>query len=156
MKRFLDSAVNFQFYPLLVLPRQRVAVVAYLARDEVAGETRGGLRLKSTKSGEPREFAVPAVALTVLDQHREQQELDRAMYGTAYEEHRLIFRRPDSAYYRPDQMSVRVTEFARKNGFPGIGLHSLRHYAASRTMPRAFMAKRPKARRTRSSSRPHR
>jgi hypothetical protein len=31
----------------------------------------------------------------------------------------------------PDQMSVRVTAFARKAGLPGIGLHSLRHSHAS-------------------------
>jgi integrase len=31
-------------------------------------------------------------------------------------------------------MSVRVTEFARKNGFPGIGLHSLRHSHASQLL----------------------
>jgi hypothetical protein len=76
-------------------------------------ETGTGLRIKSMKSGEPRESSVPAAGLSVLEHHRAQQESDRAMYGTGCEDHKLIFCRPDSAYYRPDPMSVRVTRFAR-------------------------------------------
>jgi integrase len=97
-------------------------------------ETQAGLRIKSTKSGEPREFSVPASALSVLERHREQQESERALYGQDYQEHNLIFARPDGAYYSPDQMSVRITKFARKAGFPGIGLHSLRHSHASQLL----------------------
>jgi hypothetical protein len=72
-----------------------------------------------------------AAAITTIEYHRDQQDSDRALYGASYEENNLIFCRPDGAYYRPDQMSARVTALARKSGLPGIGLHSLRHSHAS-------------------------
>jgi integrase len=53
------------------------------------------------------------------------------MFGSAYADHCLIFCRPDGDYYKPDKVSVRVTELATKAGLQGIGLHLLRHSHAS-------------------------
>lgn len=94
-------------------------------------ETDAGVRVKSTKSGKPRRFAIPEGALEVLREHRAQQEADREMFGPDYEQNDLVFCRPEGAYYRPDKVGARVTELARKAGLPGVGLHSLRHSHAS-------------------------
>jgi integrase len=146
MKQLLDRAQGTRLYPLLVLAaatgcrRGELLALEWSDLDPTTGalqvsksleETKQGLRIKSTKSGEPRHFSVPRSALQVLAHHREQQDSDRKMFGPDYQEHGLIFCRPDGAHYMPDQMSSRVTAFARKAGLPGIGLHSLRHSHAS-------------------------
>ncbi len=146
MKIFLDRAANTRLYPLLVLAaatgcrRGELLAIQWSDINFKTGamnvsksleETRNGLRVKPTKSDRPRQVAVPAAALAVLEQHRAEQDRDRGMFGADYQEHDLVFCRPDGAHYCPDQMSVRVTGFARKIGLPGIGLHSLRHSHAS-------------------------
>jgi integrase len=75
---------------------------------------------------------VPQSALEALQEHRERQNRDKSLFGSDYEDHNLIFCRPDGACYHPDKVSVRVTELARRCGLPkGIGLHALRHTHAS-------------------------
>jgi integrase len=146
LKQLLDRAQGTRLYPLLVLAaatgcrRGELLALEWTDLDLKTGalrisksleETRKGLRVKTTKSGETREFSVPRSAMQVLELHREYQDKDRQIFGPDYQEHNLIFCRPDGAHYMPDQMSSRVTAFARKAGLPGIGLHSLRHSHAS-------------------------
>jgi len=95
-------------------------------------ETKAGLRVKSTKSGKDRRLVLPAFALDALRAHKLVQDRDKELYGSDYEDNGLIFCRPDGSYYKPDKVSVRVTELARKCGLPpGVGLHALRHTHAS-------------------------
>jgi integrase len=94
-------------------------------------QTRAGLRIKSTKSEEPREIGIPDDALEVLREHRAEQDRDRVLYGTDYEDHNLVFCQPSGAYYSPDRMGARVAELMRKAGLHGVSLHSLRHSHAS-------------------------
>jgi integrase len=70
-------------------------------------------------------------ALEALKEHRQEQDRDRELFGADYDDNNLIFCRPEGGYYKPDKVSVRVTELARKAGLPGVGLHSLRHSHAS-------------------------
>jgi hypothetical protein len=44
-------------------------------------QTKPGLRVKSTKSEEPRHFSVPEWALEVLRAHQQEQQMDRALFG---------------------------------------------------------------------------
>src|SRR5215472_10583389 len=47
-------------------------------------QTRAGLRVKSTKSEEPRQLGVPEWALDVLNEHRAEQDRDRRLFGAQY------------------------------------------------------------------------
>jgi integrase len=94
-------------------------------------QTKAGLRVKSTKSGKPRRFAVPAVALEALKRHRAEQDNDRAMFLSDYQENDLVFCRPEGGYYSPDRVGARVSELMRKAGVNGVSLHNLRHTHAS-------------------------
>ncbi|MGA7235938.1 MAG: tyrosine-type recombinase/integrase [Bryobacteraceae bacterium] len=94
-------------------------------------QTKAGLRIKSTKSEEPREIGLPDHALDVLREHRIEQDRDRALYGESYEDRNLVFCQPNGAYYSPDRMGARVAELLRKAGLHGVSLHSLRHSHAS-------------------------
>jgi integrase len=91
----------------------------------------GGLRVKSTKSGEARRFAIPAEVVEALREHQRDQERDRALYGADYANLGLIFARPDGQYYNPDKQGRRVREAMRRAGLAGVTLHSLRHSHAS-------------------------
>jgi integrase len=72
----------------------------------------------------------------VLRAHRQEQDRDRQLFGPDYDDHNLVFCQPTGAYYSPDRLGARVVELMRKAGLEGVSLHSLRHYAASGTMPR--------------------
>jgi integrase len=90
-----------------------------------------GLRVKCTISEEARRLSVPEWALEVLRQHREEQDRDRAMFGSDFAENNLIFCQPGGQYYSPDRLGARVVELMRKVGLEGVSLHSLRHSNAS-------------------------
>jgi integrase len=94
-------------------------------------QTKAGLRIKSTKSEEPREIGLSDDAMEVLRDHRVEQDRDRALYGAEYEDRNLVFCQPNGAYYSPDRMGARVSELLRKAGLHGVSLHSLRHSHAS-------------------------
>jgi integrase len=94
-------------------------------------QTKAGLRVKSTKSEEPRRLGVPEWALEVLREHREKQDSDRRLFGADYINNNLIFCQPHGSYYSPDRLGARVVELMRKEGLEGFSLHSLRHSHAS-------------------------
>ncbi|HUA82648.1 MAG TPA: tyrosine-type recombinase/integrase [Bryobacteraceae bacterium] len=106
----------------------------------------GGLRVKSTKSEEPRELGVPEWAIAVLQVHRAEQQRDRLFFGAGYAGHDLIFCQPNGHYYSPDRLGARVVELMRKVGLQGVSLHSLRHSHASillsKGVPAAVVAER--------------
>jgi integrase len=70
-------------------------------------------------------------ALEVLTAHRENQKQDKLNFGSAYQDHGLVFCQPNGAFYSPDRVGARVKEVLQKAGLPGFSLHSLRHSHAS-------------------------
>jgi integrase len=90
-----------------------------------------GLRLKTTKSGEPRYFDLDEFALEVLAEHREEHARDKAMFGRDYRDLGLVFCQPNGYYWSPNNIGLRVSELLCKAGLDGFSLHSLRHSHAS-------------------------
>jgi integrase len=146
LRALFDRARGTRLYPLVVLAsatgcrRGELLALEWSDLDESTSEvnisksleqTKAGLRIKSTKSEEPRRFSVPEWALEVLRGHRQEQERDRQLFGPDYEDHNLVFCQPNGAYYSPDRLGARVVELMRKVGLQGVSLHSLRHSHAS-------------------------
>ena len=73
----------------------------------------------------------PESAFAVLADHRGEQNNDKRLYASEYQDHGLVFCQPDGAYYSPDQMGSRVEELIVAVGLEGVSLHSLRHSFAS-------------------------
>jgi integrase len=94
-------------------------------------ETKAGLRIKSTKNGETRRFAIPEEVLEVLREHKQEQDRHHELYGPDYANLNLIFARPDGSHYSPDKVGTRVRAAMRRAGLAGVSLHSLRHSHAS-------------------------
>jgi integrase len=99
-------------------------------------QTRKGLRVKSTKSGEARRFAIPAEVLEILREAQREQNRQREMYGPDYVNRDLIFARPDGDYYSPDKIGTRIRAAMKRAGLHGVSLHSLRHSHASELLSR--------------------
>jgi integrase len=127
-----ERARGTRLYPLVVLAsatgcrRGELLALEWNDMDESTSETnvsksleqtKAGLRIKSTKSEEPRHFSVPEWALEVLRAHRQEQQEDRRLFGPDYEDHNLVFCQPNGAYYSPDRLGARVVELMRKVGW---------------------------------------
>jgi integrase len=138
IERLFKAATGTRLYTLLVVAaatgcrRGELLALTWADVDFKTGvlsvsksleETKKGLRVKTTKSGKPRRFALPGQALEVLQDHRREQDRDRALFGPDYEENDLVFCRPEGRYYKPDKVGARVTELAAKAGLVGVGLH---------------------------------
>ncbi len=83
-------------------------------------QTKAGLRVKSTKSEKPRHFSVPETALLALADHRKEQENDKRLFGSDYQDHDLIFCQPGGGYYSPDRLGARVKELMVAVGLKGV------------------------------------
>ena len=141
-----DRARNTRLYPFIVLAaatgcrRGELLALQWADLDLDTGlltisksleQTRAGLRVKSTKSEEPRQLGVPEWALDVLKEDRAEQDRDRHLFGAQYLDNNLVFCQPDGHYYSPDRLGARVVELMKKVGLHGVSLHSLRHSHAS-------------------------
>jgi integrase len=146
LRALFDRARSTRLYPFIVLAaatgcrRGELLALQWADLELETGlltisksleQTRAGLRVKSTKSEEPRQLGVPEWALDVLQEHREEQDRDRRLFGAQYMENNLVFCQPDGRYYSPDCLGARVVELMRKVGLHGVSLHSLRHSHAS-------------------------
>jgi integrase len=146
LQTLFDRARNTRLYPFIVLAaatgcrRGELLALQWTDLDFDTGllivsksleQTKAGLRVKSTKSEDPRQLGVPEWALEVLKHHWAEQRRDRAMFGADYIDNNLIFCQPGGQYYSPDRLGARVVELMRKSGLQGVSLHSLRHSHAS-------------------------
>jgi integrase len=145
----LDTIRDRRIYPVVVLAvatgmrRGELLALEWSDIDWDAGivevsksleETKQGLRIKSTKSGKERRFALPKSTLRVLADHREQQAEEHKLYGTDYQYRHLIFGREDGGgYYSPNAMGTRIGNAMRQAGIPA-SLHALRHSHASQLL----------------------
>ena len=125
LRMLFNAARGTRIYPLIVLAsatgcrRGELLALEWTDLNEETGEllvsksleqTRAGLRVKETKSGDPRQFAVPDWALQVLREHHREQDEDRRLFGPDYHQHGLIFCQPDGRYYSPDRVGARSGE----------------------------------------------
>jgi hypothetical protein len=103
-------------------------------------QTKTVLEFKGTKTDEPRVDKIPEETLPKLEAHRKRQDEFRVQFGPDYRtDLDLIFANPDGSPLRPDSISATVSALFKRLKIPkakGSSLHLLRHYAASRTMPR--------------------
>jgi integrase len=120
----LSAASGMSIYPVIVLAmatgmrRGEMLALEWTDLDWDRGilevsksleETKTGLRIKSTKSGETRRFAIPAKVLEVLREHKREQDEHRAIFGPDYANLNLVFARPDGRHYSPDKLPFKIS-----------------------------------------------
>jgi integrase len=78
---------------------------------------------------------LPAIAVEVLHRHRAEQDQLRTQFGPDYRiDLDLVFALPDGSPLKPDTVTAKACLVARNAGFPGVGLHSMRHSHGSQLL----------------------
>jgi integrase len=99
--------------------------------DRALEQTKEGIFVKLTKSGDERTIPLPPFVLRELQVHREKQQRNRDLFGAEYQsELDLIFAEPDGSFLKPDSVTAKVCIVMKKLGIKG-SLHTLRHSQAS-------------------------
>ena len=102
------------------------------ARCPICGAVHVGRLLKPPKSRAGRRWIpLAAPALAALKRHRVAQAAEREFFGVDYNEHDLVFCRPDGTPLRPDRVTVEFERHVRECRLPAIRLHDTRHGACS-------------------------
>jgi integrase len=100
--------------------RQAVTAVAYQ------------LRVSDVKTGTARRtIDVDDPVVTQLTTWRKRQAKERLLVGPAYEDHGLVFARPDGRPVHPEFLSRTFDRVVRSSGLPVIRFHDLRHTHAT-------------------------
>ena len=98
-------------------------------------QTKAGLRVKETKGGNIRRVTLPQNAIDALQRVKESQDQARPLCGPDYRaDLDLVFCYPDGKYIRPDTVTKAVRRIAKKAGFTGVSLHTLRHSHGSQLL----------------------
>ncbi len=84
-----------------------------------------------TASGEDRMVEVDSGTIGVLLRHRLEQDEERRVWSTSYDDHDLVFAREDGRPIDPGVVTKRFRELTDKAGLRPVRLHDLRHGAAS-------------------------
>ncbi|MGH3663495.1 MAG: tyrosine-type recombinase/integrase [Micromonosporaceae bacterium] len=83
-----------------------------------------------TRAGE-RLVSIDKESAQLLRAHRTAQKRERLAFGTAYQDHDLVFCREDGTPVPPDKVTQRFRQLAKSAGLPEIRLHEGRHTAAT-------------------------
>ncbi len=98
-------------------------------------QTKAGLRLKETKGRNVRTVTLPAEAIAALKRVMVSQEENRRLFGPDYRlDLDLVFCYLDGNYILPGTVTKSVRRIAKKAGFVGVSLHSLRHSNGSQLL----------------------
>ena len=95
-------------------------------------QTAGRVAVAPPKSGAGvREIALDHMTVTVLRQHRYQQQVERAIVGECWHESGYVFTFPDGRPLSPDRLTRIFAALVRSSGLPPVTIHGLRHGAAT-------------------------
>lgn len=78
-----------------------------------------------------RVIALDDDTVSVLKRHREQQDVDRAEWGSAWVETGHVFTQEDGSWLHPGKVTDLFERLVAASGLPPIRLHDLRHGAAT-------------------------
>jgi integrase len=102
-------------------------------------ETKAGLTIKEPKSIRGRRrgrkpFTLPAIAIEMLECHRQEQEKRKAVLGPEYEDNDLICCRDDGSFWPPSAFTSAYRDLLRRRKIPNVRFHDLRHSHASQLL----------------------
>jgi integrase len=141
LKEVIEKARGRRLYPILKVGSDLGArlgeVLALLWTDydsekgtmeisKALEDTKHGVNVKGTKSEEARIVDLSPSTILALEEHRRQQQHDKDAMGSEYDDQGYIFCPPQGGYYRPSNVSTRVSTFLRKHGLE-LSMHGLRH-----------------------------
>ena len=110
--------------------RQTLVRVKNRAQGAGAGRTR--LLLQEPKTAHSRRTVpIPEACLAALKQHRARQAEEKLLLGPAYQDHGLVFCRPDGTPMDPELLPRTFARLLREAGLPPLRFHGARHTFAT-------------------------
>lgn len=97
-------------------------------------------REPKTEAGR-RSVAISPQVVAVLRRLKKEQAAARLLLGPAYEDHGLVFCRPDGRPINATTLTKRFRRLAEAAGFPGLRFHDLRHTHATLLLARGVHPK---------------
>lgn len=92
----------------------------------------GGTITKQPKSkAGNRSIAIGSEVVEELRQAKAEYEIDRKSYGAGFHDDGYVIHQEDGKPFRPDSVTHKWRNFEKKNGFPHIKFHGLRHSNAT-------------------------
>jgi integrase len=113
------------------LERGTFTVRAALQRIKMPGVEKGKLVLGEPKRSSRRAINLPQVCLSALVKHRMQQEQDRILAGTRWQDTGFVFTTRIGTPIEPDNLDRAFSAILRAAKLPRIQIHDLRHTAAT-------------------------
>ena len=86
---------------------------------------------KTKTASSHRIFPLTPEAVEIFRRAKEEEQQNRVMFGSEYQENPYVFKWPDGHNYTPDYISHRFNDLLKKHNLPHIRFHELRHSCAS-------------------------
>ena len=86
---------------------------------------------KTKTASSHRIFPLTQEAVEIFRRAKEEEQQNRVMFGSEYQENPYVFKWPDGHNYTPDYISHRFNDLLKKHNLPHIRFHELRHSCAS-------------------------
>lgn len=86
---------------------------------------------KTKNASSRRSFPLTPEAFEIFMEAKWQEQQNRIVFGSEYQENNYVFKWPDGHTYSPDYISERFRNLLKKHGLPHIRFHELRHSCAS-------------------------
>ena len=83
-----------------------------------------------TVSSERKYYLLPEIK-EILKQLKEEQKMNKKLFGKSYKDSDYVFTHPDGKIYHPTSVSHTFSDVLSKNNFPKMRFHDLRHSCAS-------------------------
>ncbi len=100
--------------------------------DAAKGEAKTSLVFQEPKTEQSRRaIPIPAACLIALRKHKAEQAQEKLLQGQAYQDHGLVFCRPDGRPIDPSDLSRHFGRLLKREGLPSIRLHDARHTFAT-------------------------
>ncbi len=100
--------------------------------DAAKGEVKTSLVFQEPKTEQSRRaIPIPAAWLIALKKHKAEQAQEKLILGQAYQDHGLVFCRPDGRPIDPSDLSRHFGRLLKREGLPSIRLHDARHTFAT-------------------------
>ncbi len=81
-----------------------------------------------------RSIALSPITVEALRAHKREQAKERLLLGHAYQNHDLVFPRPDGEPWSPDALTHGLSDIVQGTELEGITFHSLRHSHATQLL----------------------
>jgi integrase len=91
----------------------------------------GGALVPAKTKADRRHIKVGKVGIALLKEHREMQELQKALAGDSWKEHGMIFTTSIGTYIDQTKVSRAFKQILQQAGLPDIRFHDLRHTSIS-------------------------